>query len=108
MLQGTLALQFGFRTAGRNPEALEQQLRDTKYTPPAICQQNANTTVSGKVCNGISKNTNYSENGPVIVFFTTFPITGIQVPPWHRIASCCAASCQIDEQNPPFTSAIIE
>jgi hypothetical protein len=34
MLQGTLALQFGFRTAGRNPEVLEQQLRDTKYTPP--------------------------------------------------------------------------
>ena len=94
MLQGTLALQFGFRTAGRNPEALEQQLRDTKYTPPAICQQNANMTVSGKVCNGISKNTNYSENGPVIVFFHDIPDNRDPGTPRasHSIVLCCIMS----------------
>ena len=108
MLQGTKALQFGFRTAGRNPEILEQQLRDTKYTLPAICQQNANITVSGNLCNGIWKNTNYSKNGLVFVFSTTLPTTGILVPPWHRVSSCCGASCQIDEQDPPLTSAMIE
>jgi hypothetical protein len=31
-LQGTEALQFGFKTAGRNPEVHKQQLRDTKYS----------------------------------------------------------------------------
>jgi len=33
-LQGTEALQFGFKTAGRNPEEHEQQLRGKKYHPP--------------------------------------------------------------------------
>jgi hypothetical protein len=43
MLQGNEALQFSFRTAGRNPEVHEQQLGNIKkYYCPLILQQNAN------------------------------------------------------------------
>jgi hypothetical protein len=80
MLQGTIALQFGFRIAGRNPEVLEQQLRDTKYTLPAICQQNANITVSGNLCKGIWKKTPYSKKMDIVSFFQHHP-------PYHRIIS---------------------
>jgi len=34
ILQGTEALQFGFKTAGINPEEHEQQLRGKKIIPP--------------------------------------------------------------------------